>query len=79
MKIYHFMHKCMLQYSKDLILGSIHLLPCPGRLRSELINVSAIGILQQNLLDGFDVVVVVDCGLTSHSAIFQLYSDGGRI
>ena len=22
------------------------------------------------------VVVVVDCGLTSHSAIFQLYSDG---
>ena len=21
-------------------------------------------------------VVVVDCGLTSHSAIFQLYSDG---
>ena len=22
------------------------------------------------------LVVVVDCGLTSHSAIFQLYSDG---
>ena len=22
------------------------------------------------------VVVVVDCGLSSHSAIFQLYSDG---
>ena len=24
----------------------------------------------------FHIVVVVDCGLTSHSAIFQLYSDG---
>ena len=24
------------------------------------------------------VVVVVDCGLTSHSAIFQLYSDGAN-
>ena len=24
----------------------------------------------------FVVDVVVDCGLTSHSAIFQLYSDG---
>ena len=24
----------------------------------------------------YNVVVVVDCGLTSHSAIFQLYSDG---
>ena len=32
--------------------------------------------IRNNWYDVFVVVVVVVCGLTSHSAIFQLYSDG---
>ena len=32
--------------------------------------------MSRTMVDASDRMVVVDCGLTSHSAILQLYNDG---
>ena len=69
--------RCVLDLSVDV--GTFVIRPSQISSFFSLTGFSSIAIwleLHPLLLICFTVVVVVDCGLTSHSAIFQLYSDG---